>query len=62
MLADSSTAAIASALLVLAQDRQLAARMGLAGRVFAARHYRKEALVRNVDALYGELLQKKKSG
>jgi glycosyltransferase involved in cell wall biosynthesis len=59
VLADSSTAAIASALLGLAKDRQLAARMGLDGREFAARHYRKEALVHNVDALYRELLQKK---
>jgi len=33
--------------------------MGLAGRAFAARQYRKETLVENVDALYRELLRKK---
>jgi len=33
--------------------------MGLEGREFAARHYRTETLVENVDTLYRELLRKK---
>jgi hypothetical protein len=36
--------------------------MGLAGRAFASRHYRKETLVANMDALYRELLRKKNLG
>jgi hypothetical protein len=32
--------------------------MGIEGRAFASRQYRKETLVANVDALYRELLQK----
>jgi hypothetical protein len=31
--------------------------MGLAGRSLAASRYRKETLVKNMDALYRELLQ-----
>jgi hypothetical protein len=38
----------------------LVVRMGLEGRAFAARHYRKEVLVENIDALYRELMERKK--
>jgi glycosyltransferase involved in cell wall biosynthesis len=57
---ESDAAALASALEALAESRLLVSRMGLAGRAFAARQYRKETLVANLDALYRELLRKKK--
>ncbi len=57
VLAGCEAAALAGALTALAGDRALAARMGLAGRAFAAAQYRKETLVDNMDALYRELLQ-----
>jgi len=59
VLADAHPQALAWALKTLARDQALAARMGADGRAFASRHYRKEALVENVDALYRELLRKK---
>ena len=59
VLAERRPTALAGALAALDRDRGLAARMGLEGRAFAARRYRKEALVENVDALYRELLEKK---
>jgi len=54
--------ALAGALTALAENRTLVSRMGLAGRAFASQQYRKETLVENVDALYRELLRKKKLG
>jgi glycosyltransferase involved in cell wall biosynthesis len=59
VLADAHPAALAGALAELSHDRALVARMGLEGRAFASRQYRKEALVSNVDALYRELMRKK---
>lgn len=58
VLTEASARTLAETLEALAEDRTLALRMGLAGRAFAARQYRKETLVGNVDALYRELLQK----
>ena len=60
VLADCDVSALAGALRVLAENRSLAARMGLAGRAFASREYRKETLVENLDGLYRELLRKKR--
>jgi glycosyltransferase involved in cell wall biosynthesis len=62
VLTESNTRTLADALTALARDRELVSRMGLAGRAFALGQYRKEALVGNVDALYRELLRKKKLG
>jgi glycosyltransferase involved in cell wall biosynthesis len=59
VLTESHAGTLADALAALAADRTLVSRMGLAGRAFAARQYRKETLVENVDALYRELLRKK---
>lgn len=59
VLAEAAPAALAGALADLARGRSLVARMGLKGRAFAARHYCKERLVENLDALYHELLRKK---
>jgi|HubBroStandDraft_3_1064219.scaffolds.fasta_scaffold30037_3 glycosyltransferase involved in cell wall biosynthesis len=59
VLADSNATAMANALEMLAENRALVARMGLAGRAFASQQYRKETLVRNMDALYRELLHSK---
>lgn len=60
VLAESRAGALAGALVALAEDRARVSRMGLAGRAFARRQYRKEALVENLDALYRELLQKRR--
>jgi glycosyltransferase involved in cell wall biosynthesis len=60
VLAEAQPEALAGALAELAHHRALAERMGIEGRAFAARHYRKELLVENVDALYRELLLRKK--
>jgi glycosyltransferase involved in cell wall biosynthesis len=62
ILVEPDATALAGALTALAEDRTLVSRMGLAGRAFASQHYRKETLVENVDALYRELLRKKKLG
>ena len=59
LLAASDPTALADALADLARDRERMARMGREGRAFAAR-YRKEVLAGNLDALYRELLRKKK--
>lgn len=59
VLAESNAAALAGALAALAQDRAQLARMGCEGRAFAYSRHRKELLVRNVDALYRELIRKK---
>jgi glycosyltransferase involved in cell wall biosynthesis len=59
VLTESNAGTLADALAALAKDRARVARMGLAGRAFASRQYRKETLVQNVDALYRELLRKK---
>jgi len=59
VLAAADPAALGRALIELSHDRALAARMGAAGRTFAARQYRKEALIENLDALYRELMHKK---
>jgi len=58
VLTDADAGALSGVLAALAEDRRLAARMGIEGRAFASRQYRKETLVANVDALYRELLQK----
>jgi glycosyltransferase involved in cell wall biosynthesis len=60
VLAASDADALAGALAALAEDRALVLRMGLAGRAFASRQYRKETLVANLDALYRELIDKKR--
>jgi len=62
VLTESNARTLADALEALAKDRTLVSRMGLAGRDFARRQYRKETLVGNVDALYRELLNKKGLG
>jgi glycosyltransferase involved in cell wall biosynthesis len=59
VLVEPCAAALAGSLGALADNRKGVARMGLAGRAFASRQYRKETLVGNVDALYRELLNKK---
>lgn len=59
VLGESDATALAGALTALAESRLLVSRMGLAGRAFASRQYRKETLVANLDALYRELLRKK---
>ena len=59
VLVESDATALAGALTALAESRLLVSRMGLAGRAFASRQYRKEALLENLDALYRELLRKK---
>lgn len=59
VLADADPAALGGALMELSRARVLAARMGMQGRTFAARQYRKEALIENLDALYRELIHKK---
>ncbi|HXM43496.1 MAG TPA: glycosyltransferase [Bryobacteraceae bacterium] len=62
VLTECNAGTLADALVALADDRTLVTRMGLAGRAFAARQYRKETLVANLDALYRGLLQKKHLG
>ena len=62
VLVESDATALAGALEALGENRTLLSRMGLAGRAFASRQYRKETLVGNVDALYRELLNKKGLG
>jgi len=59
VLAGPDAPALAAALEAFAKDRTLVDRMGLAGRAFAAKHYRKEKLIENVDSLYRELLAQK---
>ena len=59
VLAEPNAAALTGALAALAQDRSRLARMGCEGRAFAYRRHRKELLVGNIDALYGELIRKK---
>jgi len=62
VLTESNARTLADTLVALAENRVLVSRMGLAGRAFASREYRKETLLENVDALYRELLLKKKLG
>jgi len=62
VLTESNARTLADALVALAGDRSLVTRMGLAGRAFASRQYRKETLVENLDALYRDLLWKKNLG
>ena len=62
VLVEANPHTLADVLETLGKDRALLARMGLAGRAFAARQYRKETLVANLDALYRELLQNKVCG
>ncbi len=59
VLAESDPGALAGALAMLAKDRALLSCMGVAARAFAAQRYRQETLVKNIDALYRELLGKK---
>jgi glycosyltransferase involved in cell wall biosynthesis len=59
LLAEADPKALTGALLTLAKDHALAAKIALAGRAFAAKMYRKEVLVENLDALYRQLLQTK---
>jgi glycosyltransferase involved in cell wall biosynthesis len=59
VLAQPDPAALAGALGMMARDRTRLPCMGLQGRNFASRHYRKELLVENMDALYRELMRKK---
>jgi glycosyltransferase involved in cell wall biosynthesis len=60
VLVEPDATALAGALTALAENRTLVSRMGLAGRAFASQQYRKRTLVENMDALYRELLRKKK--
>lgn len=62
VLTAPDAATLADALTALADDRALLSRMGLEARTFASRHYRKETLIANLDALYRELLRKKVLG
>lgn len=62
VLTESDAGALSGALAALADDRTLLSRLGLEGRAFASRQYRKETLVGNVDALYRELLNRKGLG
>ncbi len=57
VLTESNARTLADALVALTEDRTLIPRMGCAGRTLAASRYRKETLVKNMDALYRELLQ-----
>jgi glycosyltransferase involved in cell wall biosynthesis len=59
VLTESNPKTLARALAGMADDRARLSRMGLEGRAFASRQYRKETLVENVDALYRELIRKK---
>lgn len=59
VLAGADPESISRALETMAYDRALVTRMGCEARAFAFREYRAEVLVRNLDALYRELLQKK---
>ncbi len=59
VLVEADPAGLAGALGALARDRDLLVRMGWESRDFAWRQYRKDVLVRNIDALYRELLEKK---
>ena len=59
VLTESDSGALACALAMLAKDRPLLSCMGVAARAFAAQRYRLETLVKNIDALYRELLGKK---
>ncbi len=54
----ATASAIGGALLKLENDRELGARMGRAGRAFAA-EFGKEHLLSNLDGLYRDLLSKK---
>jgi glycosyltransferase involved in cell wall biosynthesis len=58
-LASSTAAALKAALAVLANDRTLRVQMGHSGRAFASAHYRKERLVRDLDAIYRRLIDEK---
>jgi glycosyltransferase involved in cell wall biosynthesis len=60
ILVEANASALAVALTALAEDRTLVERMGLAGRAFASRQYRKRTFVENLDGLYRELMRKKK--
>jgi glycosyltransferase involved in cell wall biosynthesis len=62
VLTESRAGTLADALAALAENRTRLSRIGLAGRAFASRQYRKETLVENLDALYRELLNKKGLG
>jgi glycosyltransferase involved in cell wall biosynthesis len=62
VLTEANPRTLAATLEALAENRTLLSRMGLAGRALASRQYRKETLVKNVDALYRELLLKRKLG
>lgn len=59
VLSESSAGSLSDALLTFAADRHLVRRMGMAARALAARRYRKEVLVSNVNTLYRELLKNK---
>jgi len=61
VLAEPDPAALAGALVKLAENRDRVSHMGLEGRMVASRRYRKETLVGNVDALYRELLLRRAS-
>jgi glycosyltransferase involved in cell wall biosynthesis len=58
VLTESSANTLASALATMAVDRALVVRMGLEGRAFAERQYRKQTLVRNLNDLYRGLVEK----
>ncbi len=59
VLAESHADTLAATLAAMAGDRARVSHMGLEGRAFASRQYRKERLVENLDALYRELIDKK---
>jgi len=59
ILADAHADTLADALVSLADDRTLVARMGSTGRALAASRYRKERLVEDMDSLYRELIHRR---
>jgi len=59
VLSESAAGSLSDALIALAADRYVVRRMGMVARAFAARRYRKEVLVDNVNTLYRELLENK---
>jgi len=59
VLAESNANTLAGALTAMAEDRELVTRMGIEARAFASQRYRKETLVRNMNTLYRELIQRR---
>ncbi len=59
ILANNSPEPFASALMRLAGETKLLYEMGRNARDFAARRYRPEALLNNLDLLYREIIHRK---